>query len=184
MLYQNSSDLQHQRNTQNLYLYCFKNCIYLLNPQCLQEGEESSICKLPGTGNVCKTVYQLRKRGQQDNPASSAMSSQRQSQGTREVSGAGGDPARCGVPPRQREHRHCCHCHPQAASHPPAGPRRAFEDGWMFFGQNPVWEEQTPSASTSKHKQPGAQGQDASHGRCQPAPTTGMCSLRHRNQKT
>ena len=50
--------------------------------------------------------------------------------------------------------------------------------------RNPVWEDRTPPASSSKHEQPGAQGQGASCGRCQPAPTTGMCSQRHRNQKT
>jgi len=42
MLSQNSSDLQHQRNIPNLYLYCSKNYIYLLSPQHLQEGEEES----------------------------------------------------------------------------------------------------------------------------------------------
>lgn len=50
-------------------------------------------------------------------------------------------------------------------------------------GWDPVWEDQIPPVSSSKHKQSGAWRKGASCGRCQPAPTTGMCSLRHRNKK-
>lgn len=58
----------------NLYLYCFKNCICLAHNT--SGKERRGIQHLQITRNVCRTVNQLRKRGWQDNPASSAMSLQ------------------------------------------------------------------------------------------------------------
>lgn len=79
------------------------------------------------------------------------------------------------------------HCHLQTANHPRVGPRRALEDGWTFSGQfraaKPGVGRAEPSSEQLKTQTPWRQGRAASCGRCQTAPTTGMCLPRQGNQK-
>lgn len=94
------------KETPHIYIYAVSKAVFICLSHNASEKvrREPSICSLPSTGNVCTTVNQLRRRGwQEDNPASSAVSQQRQPQGTSGL-GAGPAPAHCGIPLLQREH--------------------------------------------------------------------------------
>lgn len=169
--------------TPQICIYTASKTVFICLAHNSSEKDRRGVQHLQVTRNVCRTVNQLKKRGWQGNPASSAMSLQCWSQGMCEV-GAGQDPAPhdCGTGTPT-----LLHCHLQTANHPRAGPGRAFEDGWTFAGQlraaKPGVGRAEPSSEQLKTQTARSRGRGASCGRCQTAPTTGMCWLRHGNQK-